>query len=135
MMHDKDKSCCGRFLLRLTLGILFTGAGLMKIMNPGMIVGMLSQMGFPTATFFGWLLILSEVIFGIAVLVGFRTRLTVWPLIIVLVVAVFTVHLPAWMNGSAGPMGFINFMWHLVGIAGLIAVGISGPGDFAVSKK
>lgn len=134
MIHEKDKACCGRFLLRLTLGVLFAVAGIMKITNPGMIISMLGGMGFPTPTFFGWLLIVSEIVFGIAVLVGFRTKLTVWPLVLILVVAVFTVHLPAWMSGQAGPMGFVNFMWHLVGIAGLIAIGLSGPGCCAVSK-
>ncbi len=133
MMHEKNKACCGRFLLRLTLGILFSGAGLMKIMDPSVIIGMLGQIGFPTPAFFGWLLMLSEILFGIAVLIGFRVKYTVWPLIIVLVVAALTVYLPTLLSEFGKNFG--NFMFHLIGITALITIGLSGPGDFAVSKE
>lgn len=131
-MHDKDKACCGRFFIRVPLGLLFLGAGLMKLMDPQTIIGMLSGIGFPTPAFFGWLVILSEVLFGAAVLLGFRTKLTVWPLIIILIVAIITVTIPAWMGGQNQ---YVNLMFHLLGIAGLISLSMSGPGDFSLSKN
>src|SRR3989344_8582088 len=132
-MHDKDKACCGRFLIRAPLGLLFLGAGLIKLMDPRIIIGMLEGAGFPTPAFFGWLVILSEVLFGVAVLVGFRTKLTVWPLVIILVVAILIVWLPALIKDFA--MNFGNFLWHILGIAALISLSMSGPGDFSVSKN
>lgn len=129
MEHEKNKGCCGRFLLRIPLGIMFVGAGLMKLMQPENIIKMLGGMGFPTPAFFGWLLLLSEIIFGLAVLVGFRTKYTAWPLVVVLLVATFMVYLP-----NIGK-DFITAMFHLLGIAALISLSIAGPGDFAVSKN
>lgn len=132
-MHDQDKVCCMRFFTRIILGILFLGAGLMKLMKPDQIIGMLGGMGFPTPAFFGWLVLLSEVIFGLALLVGFRVKYTVWPLIIILIVAILTVWLPAVMKDFG--MNFGNILWHVLGIVVLLEIGFAGPGDFAVSKK
>lgn len=122
----------GPSVLRLVLGPLFVIPGIMKLTNPGMIIGMLGGMGFPGATFWGWLLLLSEIVFGAAVFVGWRVKYTVWPLVVVLVVATALVHIPA-MAGN--PMGLINVLFHLLGIAALLSLNLTGPGAHAVSEK
>lgn len=117
-------------ILRVLLGLLFLVPGLGKIMNPAMIISMLSDLGFPGPAFFGWVLILSEIIFGAALVVGYKVKWTVWPLVIILAVATITVHLPT----LGTPMGHINVLFHLVGIAGLLVISASGPGACALSK-
>ena len=59
-------------------------------------------------------------------LVGWKVKYTVWPLVIVLAVATALVIIP-----SGNP---VNILFHLLGIAGLILVYLSGPGAMAVSK-
>ena len=85
----------GPALLRITLGLLFLISGLSKIMNPSMISGMLSGLGFPIAVVFAWILILVEIIFGILLLIGIKTEIAVWPLFIVLLVALLLVGIPS----------------------------------------
>ena len=117
-------------VLRLVLGILFIVPGLQKLMNPGMIIGMLEGLGFPAAGFFGWVLLLSEIVFGVAILVGWKLRYTVWPLVAILAIATFSVHLPAFF--ASKPMALISVFFHLLGIAALVSLYLSGPGKISV---
>jgi len=133
----KESTCdhCGQYgpsVLRFALGPLFIIPGVMKFMNPGMIIGMLGQLGFPAPTFLGWLLLLSEIIFGAAVLVGWKVKYTVWPLVAVLAVATAFVHIPAM---ATNPAGLVNVLFHLLGIAALINLHLTGSGKYAVSDE
>ena len=126
-----DNSKYGPTLLRLVLGLLFVIPGISKLMNPDMIIGMLGGMGFPAASFFGWVLLLSEIIFGLAVLVGLKVRWAVWPLVAILAVAIVMVHIPAL---AASPMGVPNLLFHVLGVAALISLSLSGAGAIAVDN-
>ncbi len=127
---DKKYHEYGHTLLRLALGVMFLLAGINKLMNPDGPIGMLTGLGFPAPAFFAWLLLLSEIIFGAAVLIGWKTKYTVWPLVIILAIATFTVVIPN--IGKGGP---INLMFHLLGIASLISIALTGPGKIAISKE
>jgi uncharacterized membrane protein YphA (DoxX/SURF4 family) len=91
---------------RWLLGLLMLVPGLMKlfVMKPSAVVSMLSGIGFPAASFFAWVLILSEIVFGIAILANWKMEYSVWPPIIIMLVAAFTV---AWGNWP-------TFLMHLV---------------------
>ena len=134
-MESKCSNECSNFgptVLRLVLGLMFVAAGLSKLMAPDMIIGMLGQLGFPASGFFGWLLLLSEIAFGAAVLVGWKVKWTVWPLVAVLLVATLTVHLP---KLGTDPMAMIVAMFHALGIAVGISLFLTGPGAYAVKQK
>lgn len=118
----------GPTILRIFLGLLFIVPGISKLLNPSGIIGLLGGLGFPSAEFFGWLLILSEIVFGSLVVIGFRLKYTVWPLVVILLVAAVTVHVPKY----ADPMGMINILWHLFGISALISLFLTGPGQLAL---
>jgi len=104
----------------------------MKLTNPSMIIGMLGGLGFPAPVFWGWLLLLSEIFFGASVLIGWKVRHTVWPLVIVLAVATVTVHLPSM---ASNPAGLLDVLFRLLGIAALINLHLNGPGAVAVSDE
>lgn len=133
-MEQKCDSCSkyAPLLLRISLGLLFILPGFQKLANPEMIIGMLGGLGFPAAGFFGWLLILIEIIFGFTILIGWKLRKTVWPLVVILAIALFTVQFPAWF--SKQPMAMISVLFHILGIAALISLHYSGPGAAAASK-
>ena len=116
----------GPALLRITLGLLFLIPGLSKIMNPSIISGMLSGLGFPIAVVFAWILILVEIIFGILLLIGIKTEIAVWPLFIVLLVALLLVGIPSF--NMTDVQSVMNILWHLVGLAGLLSISSTGPG-------
>jgi putative oxidoreductase len=112
-------------VLRVFLGLLFFIPGIGKLLNPSGIIGMLDGMGFPLAALFGWIVILVEVLGGLALILGYKTKYTIWPLAIVMVVAIFATVLPAF---GANPMAYINLLFHLLAIGGLVSLYMSGPG-------
>jgi len=119
-------------VMRLVLGLLFIIPGFQKLANPEMIIGMLGNLGFPWPAVFGWILLLSEIVFGASVLMGLKVNYTVWPLMLILGVANITVHIPAWMN--AEPMALISVLLHLLAMASLLSIYFTGSGAFAVKK-
>ncbi|MDO8642021.1 MAG: DoxX family protein [Candidatus Woesearchaeota archaeon] len=122
----------GKVVLRICAGLLFLVAGLTKLINPSGISAMLGQIGFPIPTLFGWLLLLSEVVFGGALILGYKARYAVWPLMLVLVVALFTVHIPNMSFGNG--MSMITVLFHLLGIAALLNIYALGPGSMKVGN-
>ncbi len=112
------------FALRVGLGGLFVIMGLMKLMNPPQVVGMLEGMGFPGATFWTWVLILVELLCGAAVLVGFRLKYATVPLAIVMLVAIG-------VNLDNVGIALSNAAL----LSGLVSLWLSGPGEWALSKN
>ena len=121
----------GLAIIRMALGLLFIIPGIMKLLDPSGIIGLLGGLGFPAAGFFGWILILSEIFFGAALLVGWKVKMTVWPLILILLVALLTVTIP----GIGQPMGVIKVLFHILGIAGLVGIYLDGSGKCTVCKE
>ncbi len=113
----------GPFALRIGIGGIFVITGIMKLMNPPMIVGMLESLGFPAPSFWAWLLILVELLCGAAVLTGFRLKWAAVPLAIVMFVAI-VVNLDQIMI-------VLN---NLVILSGLVSLWLSGAGAWALSK-
>ncbi len=113
----------GPFALRIGVGGIFVFTGIMKLMNPPMIVGMLENLGFPGPTFWTWLLILAELLCGAAVLTGFKLKWTTIPLAVVLIVAIVTAD------------QLMNSVKDAVILSGLVSLWLSGPGAWGLDKK
>tara|TARA_Y100000310_G_C20573206_1_gene759106 strand:+ start:704 stop:1102 length:399 start_codon:yes stop_codon:yes gene_type:complete len=131
---NENKCKCSEYgptVLRLTLGLLFLLPGLSKLMNPGMIIGMLGSMGIPAASLMGWIVILSEIVFGAAVLVGWKLKKTVWPLVVIMGVAIIAMVIPSF---GTNPMAMINLLFHLTAIGALISLYLTGPGAYTVKN-
>ena len=124
---DKYKDY-GPTLLRLSLAAIFLYAGIGKLLNPAGPTGMLGGLGFPVPAFFAWVLLLSEIIFGIAVLLGWQLNYTVWPLVVILVVATIFVAIP--MAGG----NYITTLFHIIAIAALVSLFLTGPGAASIQK-
>ena len=127
-MNEKDKHLWGHTILRVTIGFLFLITGYGKVTNPDGVVGMLTGFGLPIPIILAWILILSELIFGALVLVGYKVKYTAWPLAAVLLLAWILVSIPKF--GVLTPFA----MFHLIGAAGAITIALTGPGKWALSK-
>ena len=77
---------------RILLALVLLVAGLTKlfIVKPSAVTEMLTGMSFPVPVILAWILILSEIVFGIAILVKWNLKQTVIPAIIIFVIAAFT---------------------------------------------
>lgn len=123
----------GPTVLRVFVGLLFVVPGLFKLTNPSMAVDLLTSLGFGAAGgFFAWVLILSEIIFGAAVLVGWKVKYAVWPLVVIMLVAIVMVVIPSF---ATDPMAAVSLAFHLLAVAGLISLFLTGPGAWAVEKQ
>ena len=114
-------------LLRIALGLFFVVPALSKLWNPAGITGMLSGLGFPLPTFFAWIILLSEIIFGASLIIGYKVRFAVWPLFIILLVALLLVAIPGASFSDISSLMMV--LWHLVGLAGLITIRAFGAGS------
>ncbi len=120
----------GLMVLRIVLGLFFLITGLLKLFNPQSITGLLTQLGFSTAVFWGWIVILTEIIFGVLVLIGWKPEISVWPLVVILIIAIFKVYVP---QLGTNPMAVINILFHIAVVAAFITLAMAGPGRFAVT--
>lgn len=82
---------------RILLGLVMLVPGLFKLWsliqgNFG-VPGFLASLGFPIPTFFAWVLMLCEIVFGIAILASWKLKYTIWPPVVILVVAALTTSL------------------------------------------
>ena len=128
MELKSQNAAYGATTLRAILGFLFIVTGLNKLSNPGIIISMLGDLGFRAPAFLGWILLLSEIVFGISVLIGYKIRYTVWPLVFILAVATLRVYLPQIFTS---PMGVVNVSFHLLGIGALVSLFLTGDGKIA----
>jgi putative oxidoreductase len=124
--------------LRLIVGYGFMQHGFAKLSKgPDAFAAILQAIGVPAPHLMAWLSILTELIGGLAVLVGAFLPLVSLPLAALLLVAVFSVHLPYGFSsikltgvtgGRAqfGPPGFEVDLLYLACLAALVFAG-SGP--------
>ena len=111
--------------LRIGIGGLFITTGLTKLMGPAGVVGMLSKIGFPAPTFWAWLLIFVELLFGVAVLTGFKLKYATVPLAIVLIVAIIVM----------APSQLMSTLKDVALLSGLISLWLSGAGKVSLSRR
>ena len=129
--------------LRLIVGFGFVAHGLAKWhKGPGAFAAILQAIGTPSPQLMAWLTIATEILSGIAILMGAFVSLVGIPAIILLAVAIFTVHLPygfssikllSVTDGRAqfGPPGY---ECDLLYIASIVALALIGPSPWSVDN-
>lgn len=120
-MKGKEIAVKAQWIL---LGLLVLIQGLLKlfVIGPAAIVGMLSNIVlFAWApTFWAWVLILSEIIFGALILARWKLQYTVIPPMIILAVATLFVAIN-WSDLMQ--TAWTNVMFHLIAITGYWMLG------------
>lgn len=124
--------------LRLIVGYGFMEHGYAKVVHgPAHFAAILHAMNVPAPELMAWLTILTELIGGAAVLLGVLVPLASIPMAAVLLVAMFTVHLPYGFSAiklqavtsagaQFGPPGFEVDLLYLACLAALV-LGGTGP--------
>lgn len=129
--------------LRLIVGFGFFQHGYAKLARgPDDFIGVLHAMGMPFSILLGWATIMVEIVGGLMILVGALVPLATIPMAIVLLVAIFTVHLPNGFSSiklqsfdALGPhFGQPGYETDLLYLAGLIALCLGGAGPLSVDR-
>lgn len=122
--------------LRLILGIGFLAHGLAKLgRGPAKFGVLLHQLGVPLPVTMAWLTTATEILGGVALIIGAFVVLATLPLIVTMLVAMFTIHIHNGFSAvntvgltAAGPVfGPPGFEINLLYIAGLVALAVSEP--------
>ena len=119
-------------IARITAAALFVPAGISKIAGYAGTVGYMESQGVP-----GWLLplvILVELVGGLALLAGFQTRLVSWGLALFTLLAAILFH----RNFSDAATGMVNQIMFFKNIAiagGLVALSALGGGEYSVDGR
>ena len=130
--------------LRLVLGFGFAFHGFGKLFPEGghaNFAGMLSGLGVPAPDLMAWFVGVLEFGGGIALILGLWVPILTALLTVNMLVAMFTVHLPAGFNfmnitgmTASGPLfGLPGFGGNLLYIAGLLSLFASGPGAYTIA--
>lgn len=126
------------FPLRLIVGYAFMAHGYAKLTRgPEVFAAILHALGVPAPYFMAWVTILTELLGGLAVLLGAFVVLVSVPMAMLLLVAIFTVHLPYGFSSikliavgpsgaQFGPPGYECDLLYLACLAALVLAG-SGP--------
>ena len=132
--------------LRLVIGFGMVYHGYPKVLSGQgheMFVGMLQGIGIPAAGLMAWVVGIVELLGGLALIAGAFVSVVSVLLIIDMLVALFSVHLPvgfSFMNitgmTDAGPQfGMPGYEVPLLYIAGLLALLLRGPTHMSVDAK
>ena len=129
--------------VRLIVGYGFMEHGYAKMARGAdSFAAILHALGVPAPHFMAWVSILTELLGGFAVLVGAFVTVASVPMAILLLVAIFTVHLPNGFSSikliavtAAGPQfGPVGYEVDLLYLACLAALVLGGSGPFALDS-
>ncbi len=129
--------------LRLIVGYGFLAHGVAKLLRgPQSFIDILGALGVFEPLLSAWATILIEIFGGLAVIAGLFIPLASVPMIVVLLVAIFTVHLPNGFSSiklesvtSAGAhFGQPGYETDLLYLAAIVALVLGGSGPFALDR-
>jgi putative oxidoreductase len=130
-------------LSRVVMSPLFILSGYAKFMDPTGILNnagtkhfmQLVAGGAPAPIWLGYLIAAIEFLGGVAVLIGFQTRLAAWGLFIWVAIASYLGH-PFWtMEGAAQVANQAQFLKNLAVMGGLVLLAQAGAGSVSVDGR
>jgi putative oxidoreductase len=140
-VHQRSIARWAPIPLRLIVGYGFMQHGFAKLAKgPETFAAILQAMGVPGPHLMAWLTILTEILGGLAILLGAFVTLASLPMAAVLLVAIFTVHLPYGFSSiklkavtaAGAQFGPPGYECDLLYLACLMALVLGGPGPFAI---
>src|SRR5882672_6068255 len=127
--------------LRLIVGFGFMEHGFAKLSKgPDAFASILRALAVPAPHFMAWVSILTELLGGLAILLGAFVFLVSVPMAALLLVAIFTVHLPYGFSSiklmavtaTGAQFGPPGYECNLLYLACLVALVLGGPGPLAI---
>ena len=128
---------------RVLLALMFIASGFGKLTDPGMTAGMIQGAGLPAATALAYIAGAFELVSGLAVLVGFQTRIAAGLLALFCLFTAFVFHsgainIPGFSPEANGLLTVFNglMMWKNITLAGGYALlATVGAGEISVDAR
>jgi putative oxidoreductase len=117
-------------LARILLSFMFIMAGASKFGDLAGTAGYISSVGLPAGSLLSPLSAVFEVVAGLAILVGFQTRIAAWLLAAFCVVAAIFFH-----YAPADMMQTLLFTKNLTIAGGMLALSVAGAGAWSVDAR
>ena len=115
---------------RILLAIIFIMSGFGKLTDIAGTASYFTGYGLPMPTATAVIVGLIELLGGLAVLVGFQTRIAAWVLAIFAVASALVAH-----TDFADQMQMINFMKNLAIAGGFLALAVEGAGSISLDGR
>ncbi|MCA0012654.1 DoxX family protein [Mesorhizobium sp. B292B1B] len=115
---------------RILLAVIFLLSGFGKLSALSGTAAYFGGLGLPLPTVTALVVGLIELLGGLAILVGFQTRIAAWVLAIFTLATALVAH-----TGWADQMQMINFMKNLAITGGFLVLASSGAGAYSIDAK
>lgn len=115
---------------RVLLAVIFIMAGLQKFGAIEGTAGYIASKGLPMAGLLAWAAAIFEVVAGLAILIGYQTRIAAYLLAAFCVVSAVIFHFE-----PADQIQMIMFMKNLAMAGGFLALSVSGAGALSVDGR
>lgn len=130
-------------LVRVLLSFMFIYSGFGKLMDAAGTAGMIAGAGLPAATALAYLAGLFELVAGLAVLVGFQTKIVGWALAVFCVFTGLVFHssainvpdFPAAANGWLTVLNQIMLMKNITLAGAYILLATVGAGAYSLDAR
>lgn len=122
-------------LARVALAVLFLWSGFGKLVNVSGTAGYMKAQGMPMADVLVWVALLTELVAGAMLVLGYKARWAALALILFTAIATPVFH--AYWAAPPGQvvMQQINFMKNIAIIGGLLAIFAHGSGRVALDRS
>lgn len=117
-------------IARILLAVIFILGGLSKFGNIAGTAGYISSVGLPAGTILAWLAALFEVVAGLAILIGFQTRLVAWALAAFCIFTAIVFH-----NNFGDQIQMIMFLKNLGLAGGFLLLAVHGAGSISLDAR
>lgn len=130
-------------IARILLSFIFILSGFQKLVDPAGTAGMITGAGLPAATLLAYVAGLFELVTGLAVLVGFQTKIVGWALALFCVFTglVFhsgTVAIEGWPEGALGWINTLNsimLMKNITLAGAYLLLATVGAGAYSIDAR
>lgn len=116
---------------RILMSSMFLWSGMVKIMAYSTMAGYAAAKGLPLAGIGVAVAAVIEILGGLAIITGFRTRVAAWVLFVYLIPVTLVFHNYWAMQGAMRMDAQVHFMKNLVILGGLLLLAHFGAGDFS----
>jgi putative oxidoreductase len=117
-------------IARILLAFMFILSGVQKFVSIDGAAGYIAAMGLPASVPLAWLAAIFEVVAGLAVIVGFKTRNAAFLLAAFCIFTGLVFHLQ-----PDDQMQMIMLMKNFTIAGGLFALAVSGPGRYSIDRR